>query len=326
MDGPFALEAKDLGKSYRSGQWALRHCDFTVPAGRICGVVGPNGAGKSTLFGLAARLFAPSEGELRVLGESVRTRATPELRARVAHVTQEKPLYRTFTVADTLRLGRELNPNWDQQTAQRVVELGELSPTDRIGALSGGQRSRVALALTLGKRAELLLLDEPFADLDPLARHELTGILLARAAEHGTTVLISSHLVSELEDVLDHVLLVQSGGVRLAGDLDELLDAHRLVSGLADAERPAGQVVEWRVTGRQATGLIRTGVPGAPAEPLPARWEATRPRLDELLLAHLRNPAGTASPTGTGGQPEPPAPGTESACPDRPSTTREAAA
>ncbi|MFD8595278.1 ABC transporter ATP-binding protein [Kitasatospora sp. NPDC059646] len=317
MDGPLALAAKDLGKSYRSGQWALRHCDFTVPTGRISGVVGPNGAGKSTLFGLAARLFAPSEGELRVLGESVAVRATPELRARVAHVTQEKPLYRTFTVAETLRLGRELNPHWDEETARRVIDLGELPQTARVGALSGGQRSRVALALALGKRAELLLLDEPFADLDPLARHELTGILLARAAEHGTTVLISSHLVSELEDVLDHVLLVQSGGIRLAGDLDELLDAHRLVTGLADAERPAGQVVEWRVTGRQATGLIRTGASGAPAEPVPAPWEAVRPRFDELLLAHLRNPAGPAGPS---------APGTESACPDRPSTTREAAA
>ncbi|MFF0296000.1 ABC transporter ATP-binding protein [Kitasatospora sp. NPDC004614] len=296
MGTPLALEAKDLGWAYRRNQWAVRHCDFTVPTGRVCGVVGPNGAGKSTLLGLAARLFAPSEGELRVLGESVTGPAAPELRAKVAYVTQEKPLYRTFTVADTLRMGRELNPSWDQATAQRVVELGELRPDARVGRLSGGQRSRVALAMALGKRAELLLLDEPFADLDPLARHDLTGLLLAQAAERGTTVVISSHLMSELEEVVDHVLLVQSGRVRLAGDLDELLDGHRLVAGLADAERPAGKVIEWRVTGRQATGLIRTDPAGPPTGDLPESWDATRPRLEELLLAHLRNPAEAGTP------------------------------
>ncbi|MFD8480446.1 ABC transporter ATP-binding protein [Kitasatospora sp. NPDC059673] len=311
---PLALEARNLGRSYRRGQWAVRHCDFTVPTGRICGVVGPNGAGKSTLLALAARLLTPSEGELRVLGEPVSSPATPELRAGVAHVTQEKPLYRTFTVADTLRMGRELNPSWDEATAQRVVELGELRPDARVGRLSGGQRSRVALALALGKRAQLLLLDEPFADLDPLARHDLTGLLLAQAAEHGTTVVISSHLLAELEDVVDHVLLVQSGRIRLAGDLDELLDGHRLVAGLADAERPAGTVVEWRVTGRQATGLIRTDPTGPPPEALSESWDATRPRLEDLLLAHLRNPA----------EPGPPDP--ESVSTDRLSNTSEAAA
>ncbi|MFD7644650.1 ABC transporter ATP-binding protein [Kitasatospora sp. NPDC059795] len=304
---PLALEAKDLGWSYRKDQWAVRHCDFAVPTGRICGVVGPNGAGKSTLFGLAAQLFTPSEGQLRVLGTPVSTPATSELRARVAHVTQEKPLYRTFTVADTLRLGRELNPDWDEAIAQRVVELGELSPTARIGRLSGGQRSRVALALALGKRAELLLLDEPFADLDPLARHDLTGLLLAQATEHGTTVVISSHLIGELEDVVDHVVLVQSGRVRLAGELDELLDGHCLVTGLADAGRPAGSVIEWRVTGRQATGLVRTAEP----ETLAQEWDANRPRLEELLLAYLRNPAGA---------------GPDSASADRRPTTSEVAA
>ncbi|KIQ64848.1 ABC transporter ATP-binding protein [Kitasatospora griseola] len=276
-----AVHAVGLGKSYRRGQWALRNCGFAVPAGRVCGVVGPNGAGKSTLFGLMAHLFASSEGELRVFGEPA---GTPALRARIGSVTQSRPLYPSFTVEETLRLGRELNPGWDEACAQRVIELGGLSPRARVGSLSGGQRSRVALALAMAKRPELLLLDEPMADLDPLARHDLMGLLLSDAAERGTTVMISSHLLAELDGAIDHVLLVQSGRVRLAGDLDEILDGHRLVTGLADAPRPPGDAVEWRVTGRQVTGLLRTD------SPVPDAWEPSRPQLEQLLLGYLRNP------------------------------------
>ncbi|MER5353735.1 ABC transporter ATP-binding protein [Kitasatospora sp. NPDC002551] len=284
-EGRPAVEAVGLGKRYRGDQWALRDCHFTVPAGRICGVVGANGAGKSTLLTLVARLIRPTEGELRVFGG---TSSTPESRARVACVTQEKPLYPSFTVAETLRMGRELNPGWDEEAARRVVDLGELHPRSRIGALSGGQRTRVALALALGKRAELLLLDEPMADLDPLARHELMGLLMAEAAERGTTILVSSHILPELDGVIDHLLLVQAGRIRLAGDLEEILDGHQLLTGVADgaggAELPAGMAVERRVRGRQVTALLHTG------EPVDGPWESSRPSLEELLLAYLRTP------------------------------------
>ncbi|MFB7473093.1 ABC transporter ATP-binding protein [Kitasatospora sp. NPDC056184] len=277
-----AVEAVGLGKRYRGGLWALRDCHFTVPAGRICGVVGANGAGKSTLLTLAARLIEPTEGELRVFGE---VSGTPRARARVAYVTQEKPLYPSFTVAETLRIGRELNPGWDEEAARRVVDLGELHPRSRIGALSGGQRTRIALALALGKRAELLLLDEPMADLDPLARHELMGLLMAEAAERGTTILVSSHILPELDGVIDHLLLVQAGRIRLAGDLEEILDGHQLLTGVAGgAELPAGIAVERRVRGRQVTALLHTG------EPVDGPWESVRPSLEELLLAYLRTP------------------------------------
>ncbi len=281
-DGRPAVEAVGLGKRYRGDQWALRDCDFAVPAGRICGVVGANGAGKSTLLTLAARLIRPTEGEIRVFGEAS---STPESRARVAHLTQEKPLYPSFTVAETLRIGRELNPGWDEDAAQRVVDLGELRPRARIGSLSGGQRTRVALALTLGKRADLLLLDEPMADLDPLARHELMGVLMAEAAERGTTILVSSHILAELDGVIDHLLVVQAGRIRLAGDLEEILDGHQLLTGVAEGtELPAGIVVDRRVRGRQVTALLRTG------EPVDGPWELTRPTLEELLLTYLRTP------------------------------------
>ncbi len=184
-------------------------------------------------------------------------------RDRIAYVAQEKPLHPQLTIADTLRLGAELNPGrWDARVADRVVQGGELDPGARIRTLSGGQRHRVALALALGKRPELMLLDEPMADLDPLARHQLMGTLLAEAVEHGTTVVMSSHIIGELTDACDHLLLVSGGRIRLGGGIDDLVDAHALVTGLAPAKDLAPHtVVEARATGRGTTALIRPDGP-----------------------------------------------------------------
>ncbi|NUS76835.1 MAG: ABC transporter ATP-binding protein [Streptomyces sp.] len=284
-----ALEAAALGKRFgrlrRSAGWALRDCSFTLPAGRVCAVVGPNGAGKSTLLALAAGLMAPTEGVLAVLGGPA-----GEARARVGFVAQDKPLYPQLTVAETLRMGGDLNPGrWDARAAEAVVAGGDLDPKARVRSLSGGQRTRVALALALGKRPELLLLDEPMADLDPLARHELMGVLMSQAAQHGTTIVMSSHVVAELEDSCDHLLLIGGGRVRLAGEIDELLETHARVSTTADTDLAPHTVVESRTTGRQLTALIR------PAAPLPADWRTGTPTLEELVLSYLRNP-GAATP------------------------------
>lgn len=279
-----ALEAAGLGKRFgRRGGWALRECAFRLPTGRVCAVVGPNGAGKSTLLAHAAGLLAPTEGSLTVLGTH-----PAAARERIAYVAQTKPLYPQLTVADTLRLGHELNPaRWDASVAERVVAKGDLDPRSRIRSLSGGQRTRVALALALGKRPELLLLDEPMADLDPLARHELMGTLMAEAAEHGTTVMMSSHVVADLEGSCDHLLLIGGGRVRLAGDLDDLLAAHTLLTGPVRDLAPH-TVVESRTTGRQLTALVR------PNGPLSDGWQSARPSLEELVLAHLRSPEAPA--------------------------------
>ncbi|MGW2417670.1 ABC transporter ATP-binding protein [Streptomyces sp. NPDC001709] len=284
-----AIEATGLGKRFgRRGGWALRNCAFRLPAGRVCAVVGPNGAGKSTLLALAAGLLPPTEGQVRVLGTS-----PAAARPRVGYVAQDKPLYPQLTIAEILRMGADLNPgHWDTAVAEHVVAAGDLEPGARIRSLSGGQRTRVALALALGKRPELLLLDEPMADLDPLARHELMGTLMAQAAQYGTTIAMSSHVVAELEDSCDHLLLVGDGGIRLAGEIDDLLAVHRRVSGAADPAALGGHaVVESRVTGRQLTALIR------PAGPLPAHWRTSAPSLEELVLAHLRNPEAPAFTT-----------------------------
>ncbi|WP_406493848.1 ABC transporter ATP-binding protein [Streptomyces sp. NBC_01604] len=291
-----AIAAAALGKRFgRRGGWALRGCTFRLPAGRVCAVVGPNGAGKSTLLALAAGLLAPSEGTVTVLG------TTPgEARARVGFVGQDKPLYPQLTVAETLRMGADLNPgHWDAATGERIVAAGELNPKSRIRTLSGGQRTRVALALALAKRPELLLLDEPMADLDPLARHELMGVLMARAAEHGTTIVMSSHVVAELEDSCDHLLLIGGGRVRLSGEIDDLLAAHARVSAPAETDLAPHTVVESRTTGRQLTALIR------PAGPLPGDWRTGgRLSLEELVLAHLRSPEAPTLPPADTDKPE----------------------
>lgn len=189
-----------------------------------------------------------------------------------------------MTIRDTLRMGRELNPGrWDQEGAERVVAEGRLDLGVRVRTLSGGQRTRVALALALGKRPELMLLDEPMADLDPLARHQLMGTLMAEAAQHDTTVVISSHILTELEGTCDYLLLVDGGHIRLGGETEDLLTAHRLVTGPVRDLAPH-TVVDSRTTGRQLTALIR------PEGPVDTDWQALHPSLEELLLAHLRSP------------------------------------
>ncbi|MGW1013375.1 ABC transporter ATP-binding protein [Streptomyces termitum] len=268
-----AIKAEDLGLRYRrrGEAWALRNCSFSLPAGRVVAVVGPNGAGKSTLLSLAAGLLRPTEG--RIAGPA---------RDRLAYVAQDKPLYGQLTVADTLRLGRELNPGrWDAAVAASIVTAGRLPGNARVRSLSGGQRSRLALALALGKRPEVLLLDEPMADLDPLARHELMGTLMADAADHGTTVVMSSHVLAELEGACDHLLLVQDGRIRLTGAIDELIAAHALLTGPV-ADLAPHTVVESRTAGRQLTALVRR------EGPVTGAWTAAEPSLEELLLAHFR--------------------------------------
>ncbi|MCC3772354.1 ABC transporter ATP-binding protein [Streptomyces sp. UNOC14_S4] len=294
-----ALRATRLGRRFRKG-WALRDCGFDLPAGRITALVGPNGAGKSTLFHLATGLLRPTEGEIRVFGADP---VTAEARDRTAFLSQDKPLYTGFTVAETLRFGRELNRSWDAATAERVVRAGNIPLDARVGTLSQGQRTRIALALAFAKRPDLLLLDEPLADLDPLVRIEVMGLVMAEVADRGITVVMSSHVLSELENVCDHVLLLAHGGVRLQGDAQQLCEDHLRLTGLADPSHQDGlppgldgvDVVESSVTGRQLTALLRTD--GRPVDACADdRWVTDIPSLEDLLLAYLRSaPAATPS-------------------------------
>ena len=275
------IVTEGLGKAYGS-RWALRDCTLTVPAGSIVALVGRNGAGKTTLLRMLAGLSAPSAGRAEVAGVPV-----GQARRTVAFVGQDKPLYRGLTVAETLRLGAALNPGWDAAAAR--FRLAGLPLGRRVGRLSGGQRTQVAIALALGKRAPVLLLDEPMADLDPVARDELMRELLGGAAGTGTTLVLSSHVVTELAGVVDHLVLVNDGRLQLDGDLDALLDAHKLLIGPAELAGRVGphRVVSRSVTGRQASVLVRTA--GPVHDP---RWLVRDVGLPDLVVAYLRDGTG----------------------------------
>jgi ABC-2 type transport system ATP-binding protein len=282
-DAPAALRATGLGFRYRArGGWTLRDCGFTVPGGRITALVGRNGAGKSTLLHLAGGLLHADVGELRVLDTVPGTR---EARARVSLLTQDKPLYPRFTVTDTLRMGQKLNSSWDQAVAERTVREGDIPLHARVGELSPGQRTRVALALALGKRPELLLLDEPMADLDPVARGEIMAGLMAEAAERGMSIVLSSHVLPELEQTCDWVLVLRDGRVELSEDADAVRESHAVLTGHVDqADALAGQhtVVQRRAAGRQMTALVRQ------RGPLRGDWHVERPRLEDILIGYLQ--------------------------------------
>jgi ABC-2 type transport system ATP-binding protein len=214
------VEASGLGKRY-GGTWALRECTLEIPAGRVAALVGPNGAGKSTLLNLAVGLTAPSAGEVTVLGGH--PAGSPAALDGIAFVAQDTPLYRNLTVADMIYVTRSLNRRFDQRYAcGRLDDLG-IPPKRKAGKLSGGQQAQLALTLALARRPRLLVLDEPVAMLDPVARHDFMATVLAATADDGVSVLLSSHVLTELERVAGYLVLLARGRVRLAGDIGHLL-------------------------------------------------------------------------------------------------------
>ncbi|MFC1440524.1 ABC transporter ATP-binding protein [Streptacidiphilus sp. N1-10] len=223
------LRANGLGKRYRQ-RWALADCTLAIPAGKVVGLVGPNGAGKTTLLQLAAGLLRPTSGTLEVLGRP--PAVTPAQLARVGFVAQSTPTYASLSVADHLRLGAWLNPRWDGRLAEARIERLGLDRQRRAGRLSGGQRAQLALTLAIAKRPELLILDEPVASLDPLARSEFLQELSAVVAEHSLSVLLSSHLIADVERVCDYLVVLVESRLRVAGAIDELLTAGRSLEDL----------------------------------------------------------------------------------------------
>jgi ABC-2 type transport system ATP-binding protein len=280
------IQAAGLGKKYRR-HWALADCTLEVPAGYVTGLVGPNGAGKTTLLRLAVGLLAPTTGQITVLGGP--PPADPEQLARVGFVAQDTPVYTHLSVAEHLRLGARLNPGWDAALASaRIDQLG-LDPAKRAGKLSGGQRAQLALTLALAKRPELLILDEPVASLDPLARREFLQDLMAATAEHGLSVVLSSHVVADLERVCDYLIVLGGARVQVTGETQDLLGEHHLLTG--PRRDPATLPRSWQVltdshTDRQSTLVIRTTEPI-----LDPAWTVSQLSLEDLVLAYLTQAA-----------------------------------
>jgi ABC-2 type transport system ATP-binding protein len=287
-----AVETLGLGKRY-GRTWGLQDCSFHLPPGRIAGLVGPNGTGKSTLLRMLAGISAPTVGEMNVLGRPPGIQSADVL-ARIGYLDQERPLYRGFRVSEMLRFGRELNPRWDDARASRHLDDLAISPGARVGRLSGGQQAQVALTMCLAKRPELLLLDEPVAALDPLARDDLMHILLQSVVDDGATALLSSHAVADLATVCDYVIILSASRVQLAGELDDVLASHRMLIGPAGESSPVSAdaaVISSVTTGRQSTMIVRTVEPTVVQPSTDPAWEVIEPTLEEIVLAYLRQRA-----------------------------------
>jgi ABC-2 type transport system ATP-binding protein len=285
------VEACGLGKRYGS-TWALRDCTLAIPAGRVAALVGPNGAGKTTLLNLAVGLAAPTAGVVTVLDG--RPAGSPAALDGIAFVAQDTPLYKNLSAADMLHLTANLNRRFDQHYAHaRLAELG-IPLKRKAGRLSGGQQAQLALTMALARRPRLLLLDEPVAMLDPIARHDFMATVLTAMADDGVSVVLSSHVLAELERVADYLILLSRGRVQVAGEVDDLLATHRMLTGpAAEAGKYAGRpVVHIRRGEAQAHLLVRAGAD----DPVPPGWEAHPVGLEELALAYLREPAAAALP------------------------------
>jgi ABC-2 type transport system ATP-binding protein len=285
------IETSGLGKRYGS-TWVLHECTLAIPAGHVAALVGPNGAGKTTLLNLAVGLADPTTGAVTVLGG--KPAGSPAALDGIAFVAQDTPLYKNLPAADMLHLTANLNRRFDQHFAE--ARLGELGiPLNRkAGKLSGGQQAQLALTVALARRPRLLVLDEPVAMLDPVARHDFMATVLAAAADDGVSVVLSSHVLAELERVADYLILLSRGRVQVAGEVEDLLASHRMLTGPAAeaskfAERP---VVHVRRGQAQAHLLVRATVD----DPVPPGWEAHPVGLEELTLAYLREPGAGALP------------------------------
>lgn len=286
------VEASALGKRYR-GTWALRDCSLSVPAGRIVALVGPNGAGKTTLLHCAVGLCTTTTGSVTVLGGLAA--GTLDALERIAFVAQDAPLYKYLSVRATLEVARSLNRRFDQAQATERLRLLEIAPDRKVGKLSGGQQAQLALTVALARHPDLLVLDEPLARLDPLARNEFMASVMTAVAEDGISVLFSSHVVSELERVADYLILLAHGHVQMAGEIDRLLDGHAVLSGPAGESEMIGElfpVVQSRTASRHARLLVRL----AGTSELPSGWESDEVSLEELVLAYLRDPSASSLP------------------------------
>jgi len=276
------IETAALGRRY-GRTWALRDCTLTLPEGRVIGLVGPNGAGKTTLLHMAVGLLAPTAGTITVLGQH--PAAGPAQLGRIGFVAQDTPAYARMSVANHLRLGAWLNPGWDEALARhRIGQLG-LDPRQRAGSLSGGERAQLALTLALAKRPELLVLDEPVASLDPLARRDFLRGLMEAVAEHGMSVVLSSHLVADLERVCDYLVVLVASLVRVAGEVSALLASHHRLAGPRrdpDTLPAAVEIIEESHTDKQSTLLVRTGEPIQDPS-----WTVKPVSLEDLVLAYM---------------------------------------
>jgi ABC-2 type transport system ATP-binding protein len=284
------IQTRGLVKQFRRVT-ALSDCDVTVPESCICALIGPNGAGKTTLLRLLSGLARPTAGQMSVLGGA--PRQDPAWLAEVGFLAQEIPLYRRFTAEEHISIGAHLNRRrWDAALVRDRLKSLNI-PLDRAaGSLSGGQRAQLALTLTLAKKPRLVLLDEPVAALDPLARRHFLATMADAVAEGGLTVVLSSHLVADMERVVDYLILLSASHVQLSGDIDALLAEHRVLVGPRKDTAAIARthtIVQAVHTARQTTLLVRGNAPV-----IDPAWESSDVGLEEMVLAYMGQDAAPA--------------------------------
>jgi ABC-2 type transport system ATP-binding protein len=287
------IETTGLGKRYGKS-WALRDCTVTVPEGRLAALVGPNGAGKSTLMNLTVGLSVPTAGTVTVLGgQPTGSQAALD---GIAFMAQDAPLYANLSAGDMVHLTRNLNCGFDSACARERLDSLGIPLRKKSGKLSGGQQAQLALTLALARHPRLLILDEPLAALDPLARQDFMATVMTSMADDGVSVLLSSHAIAELERMADYLVVLGGGELRIAGETDELIAAHRLLSGpSAEADRLAGELSPVQVKRADAQAHLLDRTPGPASEAaVPPGWEAHPVGLEEIILAYLR-PSGNSS-------------------------------
>jgi ABC-2 type transport system ATP-binding protein len=278
------LEATSLGRRFRR-KWALQDCTLAIPSGRVAALVGPNGAGKSTLLRMAAGLIPPSTGSLKVLGANPQFQSV-DLRRRVGYLDQDRPMYSSFRVEEILHFGRSSNPTWKMDIAKSHLARLNIPLDARVSNLSGGQQAQVALTVCLAKGPELLLLDEPAAELDPVAREDLLRLLMHQVAESGSSVVLSTHALADVSAICDFVVVLANSRVVLANDIEFVLESHRFLSASRDeslALPPGATVIDERHSAREASVLARIELPL-----FDSQWHVERPTLEEIVMAYLR--------------------------------------
>lgn len=276
------IETRDVTKRFRERE-ALSKCTLSIPTGKVVGLVGPNGAGKSTLLNLAVGLSSPSDGSIEVLGEVPSD--SPAQLARIGFVAQDHPTCASLTVDEHLKLGKHLNPRWDNQLANRRIKDLGLDPKQRAGKLSGGQRAQLSLTLALAKHPDALVLDEPVASLDPLARRGFLETIMETVADSGMSVILSSHLVSDVERVCDFLVLLVASHVELVGEVDDIVSSHHRLIGPALDDRSvlANQhVIASYRAGRQDELIVRSDGPI-----LDPAWIIEALSLEDIVLAYM---------------------------------------
>ena len=298
------IETDALAKRF-GRNWGLRDCTLSIPPGKVAALVGPNGAGKSTLLRMAAGLSRPTSGMIKVLG-GVPSAGDASLLERVGYLDQERPLYKGFRVDEMFRFGAGTNSTWDMTTAHAYVDQLGISLRDRVDKLSGGQQAQVALTMCLAKQPELLILDEPAAELDPVAREDLLRLLMREVAERGTNVVLSTHALGDVGSICDYLVIMSHSTIVLADDLEFVVESHRFLSA-ASSKAPAlpegVTVIDTRTSSREVTHLARMTLPL-----IDETWQVTEPTLDEIIMAYLRLGTGSAlsqshydAPTARGG-------------------------